>query len=142
MGRLKFGIQFSITSRLWRRHIDQRLARVGFTDVSWSPLLHLDEFGDGISQKALAASVGIEGSSLVRLLDSLEQKGHILRQADQLDRRTKRVYLTDTGRQQVEVLRGYLQDIEEDMLTDISDEQISTMLEVLNTLTTRFKSEQ
>lgn len=106
MSRLKFGIQFSITSRLWRRHIDQRLAQVGFTDVSWSPLLHLDEFGDGISQKALASSVGIEGSSLVRLLDSLEKKGYITRQADQHDRRTKRIYLTSEGRQQVSVLRG------------------------------------
>lgn len=140
MSRLKFGIQFSITSRLWRRHIDQRLAQVGFTDVSWSPLLHLDEFGDGISQKALASSVGIEGSSLVRLLDSLEKKGFITRQADQHDRRTKRIYLTDEGRQQVSVLRGHLQEIEEDMLSDISDEEIDTMLGVLNKLTTRFKS--
>ncbi|MEK6215130.1 MAG: MarR family transcriptional regulator, partial [Vibrio fluvialis] len=126
-------------ARLWRRHLDQRLAQAGIKDISWAPLLHLDEFGDGISQKDLAASVGMEGSTLVRLLDTLEQKGQIERQADSHDRRAKRIYLTDSGREQVSALRAELLQIETEMLADVSDEQIDVMLEVLNGLITKFK---
>ncbi|MBL4243637.1 MarR family transcriptional regulator [Vibrio fluvialis] len=139
MSRQKFGIQFSIAARLWRRHLDQRLAQAGIKDISWAPLLHLDEFGDGISQKDLAASVGMEGSTLVRLLDTLEQKGQIERQADSHDRRAKRIYLTDGGREQVSALRAELLQIETEMLADVSDEQIDVMLEVLDGLITKFK---
>ncbi|MBY7843328.1 MarR family transcriptional regulator [Vibrio fluvialis] len=139
MSRQKFGIQFSIAARLWRRHLDQRLAQADIKDISWSPLLHLDEFGDGISQKDLAASVGMEGSTLVRLLDTLEQKGQIERQADSHDRRAKRIYLTDAGREQVSALRAELLQIETEMLADVSDEQIDVMLEVLDGLITKFK---
>ncbi|MBY7915525.1 MarR family transcriptional regulator [Vibrio fluvialis] len=139
MSRQKFGIQFSIAARLWRRHLDQRLAQAGIKDISWAPLLHLDEFGDGISQKDLAASVGMEGSTLVRLLDTLEQKGQIERQADSHDRRAKRIYLTDAGREQVSALRTELLQIETEMLADVSDEQIDVMLEVLDGLITKFK---
>ncbi|EKO3465698.1 MarR family transcriptional regulator [Vibrio fluvialis] len=139
MSRQKFGIQFSIAARLWRRHLDQRLAQAGIKDISWTPLLHLDEFGDGISQKDLAASVGMEGSTLVRLLDTLEQKGQIERQADSHDRRAKRIYLTDAGREQVSALRAELLQIETEMLADVSDEQIDVMLEVLDELITKFK---
>lgn len=99
----------------------------------------LDEFGDGISQKDLAASVGMEGSTLVRLLDTLEQKGQIERQADSHDRRAKRIYLTDAGREQVSALRAELLQIETEMLADVSDEQIDVMLEVLDGLITKFK---
>ncbi|WMN55569.1 MarR family transcriptional regulator [Vibrio fluvialis] len=139
MSRQKFGIKFSIAARLWRRHLDQRLAQAGIKDISWAPLLHLDEFGDGISQKDLAASVGMEGSTLVRLLDTLEQKGQIERQADSHDRRAKRIYLTDAGREQVSALRAELLQIETEMLADVSDEQIAVMLEVLDGLITKFK---
>ncbi|EPP19331.1 MarR family winged helix-turn-helix transcriptional regulator [Vibrio fluvialis] len=139
MSRQKFGIQFSIAARLWRRHLDQRLAQAGIKDISWAPLLHLDEFGDGISQKDLAASVGMEGSTLVRLLDTLEQKGQVERQADSHDRRAKRIYLTDAGREQVSALRAELLQIETEMLADVSDEQIDVMLEVLDGLITKFK---
>ncbi|EKO3387331.1 MarR family transcriptional regulator [Vibrio fluvialis] len=139
MSRQKFGIQFSIAARLWRRHLDQRLAQAGIKDISWAPLLHLDEFGDGISQKDLAASVGMEGSTLVRLLDTLEQKDQIERQADSHDRRAKRIYLTDAGREQVSALRAELLQIETEMLADVSDEQIDVMLEVLDGLITKFK---
>ncbi|EPO4995211.1 MarR family winged helix-turn-helix transcriptional regulator [Vibrio fluvialis] len=139
MSRQKFGIQFSIAARLWRRHLDQRLAQAGIKDISWAPLLHLDEFGDGISQKDLAASVGMEGSTLVRLLDTLEQKGQIERQVDSHDRRAKRIYLTDAGREQVSALRAELLQIETEMLADVSDEQIDVMLEVLDGLITKFK---
>lgn len=125
----RFGIRFSMLSRLWRRIIDQKMAAAGWADISWSPLVHLDEAGDGVSQKELAALVGIDGSSLVRLLDTLESRGHIQRHPDADDRRIKQVKLTAEGRKAVRGIRKHLFAIEKEMLQDLSDEQVTMMSE-------------
>src|SRR5690606_20235779 len=127
--RDRFGIRFSMLSRLWRRTIDQQMAAVGLSDISWAPLIHLAESGDGVSQKELASLVGIDGSSLVRLLDMLESRGHIERHPSPNDRRVKLVMLTPAGREAVGVIRSHLNSIEQEMLLDLDDEQLAAMLE-------------
>lgn len=125
----RFGIRFSMLSRLWRRTLDQKMAAAGWADISWSPLVHLDEAGDGVSQKELAALVGIDGSSLVRLLDTLEARGHIQRCPATDDRRIKLVKLTAEGRTALRGIRKHLFAIEKEMLQDLSDEQVTALLE-------------
>lgn len=120
-----------MTARLWRRALDHRLAAAGINDASWAPLIRMDEAGDGLSQKQLAALVGLDGSTLVRLIDRLEAKGQVERRADADDRRTKRLFLTPAGRDAVHLIRGHLQQIESDMLVDIADNQIDAMLDAL-----------
>jgi len=132
--RNRFGIRFSMLSRLWRRTIDQHMAAAGLADISWSPLIHLDESGDGVSQKELASLVGIDGSSLVRLLDTLEQRGHIHRHPDPGDRRIKLVMLTDAGREAVRDIRHHLRVVEQQMLQDLTDEQLAIMLEAFDAI--------
>ena len=48
-------------------------------------------------QKELATALGIEGPSLVRLLDNLERRGLIERREDESDRRARGIYLTPAG---------------------------------------------
>lgn len=129
--RDRFGIRFSMLSRLWRRSIDQQMAAVGLADISWSPLIHLAESGDGVSQKELASLVGIDGSSLVRLLDTLEARGHIQRCTSPDDRRVKLVMLTDAGKTAVTEIRRQLLAIEHEMLGDLCDEQLTGMLDAM-----------
>lgn len=124
-------------SRLWRRTIDQQMAAVGLADISWAPLIHLAESGDGVSQKELASLVGIEGSSLVRLLDTLEARGHIQRCTAPDDRRVKLVMLTETGRRAVSDIRRQLLAIEHEMLVDLGDEQLSGMLDAIERIQQR-----
>ena len=50
------------------------------------------------TQLDLARAVGIEGPTLVRHLDNLEQRGILKRQRGTLDRRTTQVELTRAGR--------------------------------------------
>lgn len=135
--RLGFGSRFAMTARLWRRALDHRLAAVGIHDASWAPLIRMDEAGDGLSQKQLAALVGLDGSTLVRLIDRLEAKGQVERRADTDDRRTKRLFLTLAGRDAVQGIRGHLQQIEADMLVDLSDDQIEAVLDALTLIRER-----
>ena len=135
--RDRFGIRFSMLSRLWRRTIDQQMAVAGLADISWAPLIHLAESGDGVSQKELASLVGIDGSSLVRLLDTLEARGHIERCTAPDDRRVKRVMLTSAGCAAVTDIRRHLLGIEHAMLQDLNDEQLTGMLDALERIHTR-----
>ena len=72
-----FGRRLYRLGQNWRRQVDGRVRQFGLTDATWRPLLHLGRFGDGVRQTDLAASLAIEGPSLVRLLDALERTGLI-----------------------------------------------------------------
>lgn len=135
--RLHFGSQFVMTARLWRRTLDHQLAQAGMADASWSPLMRLAETGDGISQKQLAAQVGLDSSSLVRLIDRLEAKGQVERRTDSDDRRAKRLYLTPTGHIAVKALRSQLQQIISTILIDLTDDEVDTMISAMTLIQQR-----
>lgn len=125
--RERIGFQFVELARRWRRVLDQRLSEVGLTDATWSPLVHLQASGDGIQQKDLALRVGLDGSTLVRLLDILAARGLIERREDGSDRRGKLVFLTPAGHQVVTDIRKVLLRADLEMLADVSDREIAVM---------------
>ncbi|KAB2671627.1 MarR family transcriptional regulator [Brucella tritici] len=126
--RSQFGIRFSLLARRWRRALDIRLAEAGLTDATWVPLVHLHQTGGGVTQKELAALVGIDGSSLVRLLDILCRQGLAERRVDERDSRARLVHLTAQGEKRVAEIRQELAKGEKEMLADLSDDDIATML--------------
>ncbi len=126
--RARFGIRFSLLARRWRHRLDAHLARAGLTDATWVPLIHLDETGGGISQKDLARRVGVDGSSLVRVLDILERQGLIGRRRCETDGRARLVSLTPEGERRVALIRHELGKGERTLLADLSDPEIAGML--------------
>ncbi len=127
--RARFGVRFSMLARRWRQALDAHLVLSGLSDATWLPLVHLHESGDGVTQKELASRVGIDGSSLVRLLDILSGQGLVERRVDAADARARHVYLTDTGRARVAEIRRALIEAEKEFLQDISDPDLVAMLE-------------
>lgn len=71
----KFGMQLAHMSRGWRAELDRRLAGLNLSQARWLVLLHLARFDEAPTQRELAQSVGVEGPTLARLLDSLETRG-------------------------------------------------------------------
>lgn len=126
--RARFGVRFSMLARRWRRALDAHLVASGLSDATWVPLIHLHELGDGVSQKQLAARVGLDGSSLVRLLDILSRQGLVERRVDAADARARLIFLTEAGRTRVADIRRALSEAEAEMLQDISDADIAAML--------------
>jgi len=127
--RAAFGIRFSLLARRWRRVLDARLADVGLTAATWAPLIHLAETGGGITQKQLAWLVGVDGSSLVRVIDILARDGLIERRRDVADGRARLIDLTAQGKARVDEIRAALGEGEAQMLADLSDADIATMLD-------------
>ena len=87
----RFGMQLAQMSRGWRAELDRRLAGLGLSQARWLVLLHLARFEDAPTQRELAQSVGVEGPTLARLLDSLESQGLVQRQSVIEDRRAKKI---------------------------------------------------
>ncbi|MBQ0707985.1 MULTISPECIES: MarR family transcriptional regulator [unclassified Ochrobactrum] len=140
--RSQFGIRFSLLARRWRRALDIRLAEAGLTDATWVPLVHLHQTGGGLTQKELAALVGIDGSSLVRLLDILCRQGLAERRVDERDSRARLVHLTEQGENQVAEIRRELAKGEKEMLADLSDDDIATMLRSFDSIEHRLSQIQ
>lgn len=132
--RARFGIRFSILARRWRQGVEAHLSTMGLTDASWMPLIHLHESGGGITQKALASLIGIDQSSLVRLLDILCQQELVERRQDENDGRARLVHLTPKGLARVTEIRAHLMRAEADMLAGVSDDELAAMLDHFDTI--------
>ncbi|MBL4583264.1 MAG: MarR family transcriptional regulator [Pseudomonadales bacterium] len=89
----EFGFALIRLARRWRMRLDRQMKTEGLTESQWNTLVYLARGGNGKLQKDLANSIGIEGPTLVRLLDNLEEKGLVERRASATDRRGKTVHL-------------------------------------------------
>jgi len=121
---------FNARNRI-RFAMDEAFKPLGITDATWRTLFYLEQTGDGVSQKELAEVMGIEGPSLVRLLDSLEARDLIERRPNNSDRRSKAVHLTRTAMSLLEEMHEVATRTRESILTDISDAELETALGVL-----------
>jgi len=123
-----------LMTRRWRQVLDSEFQAAGLTDATWRPLLHLHLLGDGVRQKELAASVGIEGPSLVRLIDTLVTKGLIERSEDGSDRRAKLLCLTEEGQLVVVRIQKIVTPLENELLSPFSDTEIDRFGQFVLTL--------
>lgn len=123
-----FGPLLVTVARRWRLELDHQLAKAGLSDATWGPLFHLSGASAPLTQKELAASVGIDGSTLVRLLDSLEERQLVKRHNDPADRRTRRIVITPAGKLLVVQIRKALQLPEAQMLEGLSPADIAAMV--------------
>jgi MarR family transcriptional regulator for hemolysin len=135
-----FGHQLLHLSRQWRRVLDLRLSELGLTDATWVPLFHLHAAGDAISLKALAQRVGLDSSSLVRVVDLLEARNLVVRETHQQDRRSKLLHITDAGRAAVDEVRAKLHAVESQLLADMDPGTVQALLDGMRQLSQRLSA--
>jgi MarR family transcriptional regulator for hemolysin len=101
---LRLGYLIHDVSRLRRMVFDRELAPLGITRSQWWVLAFISR-KDGLPQTQLANELDVGKVALGALIDRLETSGFVIRQADPVDRRVKRVYLTKKARGFLERLR-------------------------------------
>ena len=72
------------------------MSQAGVTP-GWFGLLVIVAKNEGLSQTRLARALGIDGSTMVAMIDRLEENGWIRRQRSEVDRRSHALYLTEAG---------------------------------------------
>jgi len=128
--REEFGVELARVYRSWRAIVDTQLRPLDMTQARWTTLLHIARGGAGLLQKDLAERMGIEGPTLVRLLDALETAGLVTRQEAEGDRRGKTLTLTHTAQPIVVEIERVVSESRQHLLGDVSDEDIASCIRV------------
>ncbi|MDR6834099.1 MULTISPECIES: MarR family transcriptional regulator [unclassified Sphingopyxis] len=134
---LRFGFLIHDVSRLRRVVVDRALKPLGITRSQWWVLAFLSR-RDGMTQTALAADLDLTKVAIGGLLDRMETAGFVERRADASDGRARRVYLTRAGSKMVITIRENVEQIELQILENVSEEALnqaaSTLLTIKETL--------
>jgi MarR family transcriptional regulator for hemolysin len=118
-------------ARIWRRKVDQALAAHGLSEATSHPLRILSRGGKRVRQGVLAEELGIEGPSLVRVIDLLAAEGLVERQEDPTDRRAKMLQITPLGEAKNEEIIGVLRQVRAEVFKGISADELATTFDVL-----------
>jgi MarR family transcriptional regulator for hemolysin len=146
----RFSAALHATARSWRLAIDARLKDLGIGQA----VEHRHAEGVGFlahagmiakskeapSQRELADLLGIEGPSVVSMLDRLERDGLVRRAPSPLDRRVKLAHLTDDGRALYARVRKEADAFRVSMLDGLPQETLLAAAELLESLRTRIES--
>ena len=133
------GLLIHDVGRLLRVLYDRQMASIGLTRSQWWLLTYL-YFKDGINQKDLASLMDMEKAPLSRLLDRMEIKGWILRKNETKDRRIKNIYLSESVKPLIGSMRKKAAEYRQDSLSVLSDEELDSLRNLLQTLKTNLSS--
>src|SRR6476469_917253 len=129
-----------LTYRLKRALVDleglheHHLGPAGINARELAVLLFLDG-REPESQQQAAARLGIDRTTMVGLLDSLERKDLVARRPDAGDRRRNVVVLTDAGRATLQAATDASDAAERDLLAALDDREAAQLRELLNRIT-------
>jgi MarR family transcriptional regulator for hemolysin len=128
------------TSRLWRLAVDQRLKYLGVSQASWMTIAIAARAPEPLSQSELADRLGVEGATMVAMVDRLVRAGLVIRAASSTDRRVKHVVLTDAGLGVYAKVQTEAAALRKDLLANTDPKQLLAATELLEALQSRIES--
>ncbi|MFX3632837.1 MAG: MarR family winged helix-turn-helix transcriptional regulator [Candidatus Pristimantibacillus sp.] len=110
-----------------------RIKQFDLTPEQWSVLYRVRE-EDGLIQKDLAIRSGKDKPTTTRILDVLEAKGYITKQAGKQDRRSFHVFITEQGTAIADAIEPIEYQTVQDVSETLSDEEYRLLVQLLNKL--------
>jgi MarR family transcriptional regulator for hemolysin len=126
-----------VSGRRWRKLANERIKAAGQTMARWETLFLVAFSGQELTQSDLARLISIEGPTLVRMLDLLEQEGLIERRQSTADRRMTTNTATPEGRKVIDQVMGITNRMRSELLQDIDPAELQTTLKVLGEIIAR-----
>ncbi|MGI0018326.1 MAG: MarR family winged helix-turn-helix transcriptional regulator [Nitrosotalea sp.] len=125
------GFVVNTTAKAFQRSFDIELRKnVGVSLSQWRVVGTL-VLQPGLTQKEIADKVGIEGATLVPVIDKMEKDGLLKRRPDSSDRRINRIYLTPKADSLWESMVECALRIRKYSAKNITENDIQTTLETL-----------
>ncbi len=122
------------TSRAWRQALDRRLKYLGVSQASWMTIAVAAKAAKPLSQSELAENLGVEGATMVAMVDRLVKAGFVVRVPSELDRRVKRVVLTQVGNVLYEKVRAEAAAFRNELLAHVEPNKLEAATELLESL--------
>ena len=133
----RFSAALHGSARQWRLLIDRRLKDLGVSQAGWMTITMAAKAKEPLSQSELAAAVGVEGATMVAMLDRLAKAGLIERVPSETDRRVKRVTVTAAGMALYQEVKKEANAVRKELLAGIDPAVLLAATELLEALNTR-----
>jgi MarR family transcriptional regulator, transcriptional regulator for hemolysin len=130
----RFSDALHSTSRSWRQAVDRRLKYLGVSQASWMTIAIAAKADSPLSQSELADRLGVEGATMVAMVDRLVKAGLVVRQASATDRRVKRVVLTPAGLAIYEKVKTEADTLRKQLLAKMDGKKLLVAAELLESL--------
>jgi DNA-binding MarR family transcriptional regulator len=115
-----------------RTFFDQAFRPLGLTRSQQWVLAHLSRHPyDGVMQTELARELDVGKVTVGGLVDRLEAGGYVERRPDAVDRRAKRVFITDKGDELIRQMSTLGEELNKVILDGITPDQIKAAEDVL-----------
>jgi MarR family transcriptional regulator for hemolysin len=122
------------TARVWRQAIDRRLKYLGMSQASWMTIAVAANAREPLSQSELADSLGVEGATMVAMVDRLVKAGLVKRDPSTADRRIKRVVVTEAGYRLFDTVKTEAALVRKQLLSQLDPKKLEAAAEVLEAL--------
>jgi len=130
----RFSNALHASSRSWRQAVDQRLKYLGVSQASWMTVAFVAKARTPLSQSELADRLGVEGATMVAMIDRLVKAGLVMREASVTDRRVKRVVLTPAGLEVYEKVKAEAAALRRELLANVDSNKLLAATELLEAL--------
>jgi MarR family transcriptional regulator, transcriptional regulator for hemolysin len=122
------------TARAWRQAVDRRLKSLGLSQASWMTIAVAAKAPTPLSQSELADRLGVEGATMVAMVDRLVKAGFVARQPSKIDRRVNRVVITEAGNRLFATVKTEAAAVRKELLAHIDPKKLALATELLETL--------
>jgi MarR family transcriptional regulator for hemolysin len=130
----RFADALHSTARAWRHAVDRRLKSSGLSQASWMTIAVAAKARTPLSQSELADRLGVEGATMVAMVDRLVKMGLVFRKISVADRRVKLVVLTADGDRLCDSVKAVAAGVRRELLAHIEPKQLAQATELLETL--------
>ncbi|QOL50625.1 MarR family winged helix-turn-helix transcriptional regulator [Massilia litorea] len=125
-------------SRAYKSMADKVASQYSLSQATALPVLILGRLGqDGVRPGMLADALGLEPSSLVRVIDLLIDSGLVERHDDPQDRRARILQLTEDGKTRAAQMEEALIPFRRSVFAGVDPADIDTCLRVLTSIQCR-----
>jgi MarR family transcriptional regulator, transcriptional regulator for hemolysin len=115
------------TAKAFEGAFDQQLRRKADITVAQSRVIGtLALVKDGMTQKEIANTIGIEASTIVPIIDKLEEQGIVTRKLDHNDRRNNLIFLTGKSEAKWELIIECALELEKASRQGLREEELET----------------
>ena len=135
---LRIGFLIHDVSRLRRTAMDKAMKPLGVTRSQYWVISNLTRHnGEGMMQTELANVMNVGKVTLGGLIDRLEESGYVERKPDPVDRRAKRIHLSQKGRKLVKKMQAAAEKANSEILEGISEKKVAMAEDVLHEMKRR-----
>ena len=132
----KIGLEIRKLNHEMNRNLELKVKAEGIDEVTlmhgWIMRYLYENREKEIYQKDIEKHFSIGRSTVTSIIQLMEKKGFIERQAVQSDARLKKVLLTEKGEKTHEMIEALIIQLNQNMMEGIEPEELQTFLEVLS----------